>query len=93
MATGAMASSRDIDTASTYDERMKQKPIGETHAVDDIYIQYAKDTERIDDQRRATLEVLKYYRNTSLVPTNRRLIPNAKDLKMLIEALGLEDID
>jgi hypothetical protein len=87
-----MANSRDIDVANTYDERMKQRPIGETYAVDEIYIQYEDDMARIGQQKKDTLGVLKFYRKTDLIPTNRRLIPTNKDLRLLIEMLGLDDL-
>lgn len=92
MAGRAMASTKDLDVASTYDRRMKQKVVGEDFP-DPVYIQYADDMERIRKQQVATLIVLKYYRETDLIPTNRRLIPDDTDMHLLIEALGLDDID
>lgn len=87
-----MASTNDLDMADTYNKRMAKKPVGESYPTDEIYIQYAEDLERVLKQRKATLDVLKFYRKTDLIPTNRRIIKTNKDLRLLIEMLGLEDL-
>lgn len=88
-----MAQSSQIESAALYDERAAQKAIKDQFAADVVYIQYAKDEERLLKQRKEALETLRYYRETRLTPTNRLLIPTKDDMRMLIEALGLEDLE
>jgi hypothetical protein len=92
MAKGAMAYGSQVDAAAKHDDRMRQKAI-KIEVTEEIYIQYERDREQREKQRADTLEVIKYYRETDLIPTNRRLIPDDTDMHLLIEALGLEDID
>ena len=86
-----MAYGSQIDSADKHDRRSKQKPI-KINVTEEVYIQYERDREQRENQRTDTLEVIKYYRETELIPTNRRLIPDDTDMALLIEALGLDDV-
>jgi len=92
MAIGTMASEYQIDAAAKHDRRKSTKPMNDSFTTDPVYIEYEKDVKRLGVQRRETLEVLRYYRDTDLMPTNRRLIPDTEDYHLLINMLGLEDI-
>lgn len=85
-----MAHESQIDAAAKHDARQRQKPI-KINVTEEIYIQYERDREQRENQKADTLEVIRYYRETELIPTNRRLIPDDKDMALLIEALGLDD--
>jgi hypothetical protein len=87
-----MASAYQIDSAAKHDRRKSTKPMSDSFSSETVYVEYEKDRRRLDAQRRRTLDVLRYYRDTDLVPTNRRLIPDTKDYDLLMDMIGLEDI-